>query len=207
MNWSGYAYDPQNSLLMVNANNVPSKMGVIPADKYWGEVEKNTGDADYTRQSGGPYGLFRTFLFAKAHHLPCAPPPWGTLTAVDMVTGTFRWQVPLGSLSPGNSAVPLGAPSLGGPMVTAGGLVFIAGTMIDPSRIRRGDWQRNMEVSTSYQRRGDSDDLPDAETRKAVCRYCCRRAQPFHSRTAERLDCGVHSALGGSGTLRAGGNV
>jgi len=82
---------------------------------------------------GGPYGMFRTMLFAKTHHLPCAPPPWGTLTAVDMATGTIRWQVPLGSLSPGNPAIPSGAPSLGGPIVTAGRLVFIAGTVIDPS--------------------------------------------------------------------------
>ncbi len=133
MNWSGCAYDPQNNLLVVNTNNLPSKMGVVPADKYWDEVDKNTQNAEYTQQAGGPYGMFRTFLFAKAHHLPCAPPPWGTLTAVDMVAGTIRWQVPLGSLSPGNPAVPLGAPSLGGPIVTASGLVFIAGTMIDPS--------------------------------------------------------------------------
>jgi quinoprotein glucose dehydrogenase len=131
MNWSGYAYDPEESLLVVNANNLASKMGVVPADKYWDAVDANIGDEEYTQQSGGPYGMFRTFLFAKAHHLPCAPPPWGTLTAVDMAAGTIRWQVPLGSLAPGKPAVPLGAPSLGGPIVTAGGLVFIAGTMID----------------------------------------------------------------------------
>lgn len=133
MNWSGYAYDPHNGLLVVNTNNLAAKMGVIPRDKYWEEVLRNAEDADYTQQTGAPYGMFRTFLFAKVHHLPCAPPPWGTLTAVDMAKGTIRWQVPLGSFSPGNPAVPMGAPSLGGPIVTAGGLVFIAGTMIDPS--------------------------------------------------------------------------
>ncbi len=145
MNWSGYAYDPQHSLLVVNTNNLPAKMGLIPEDKYWDEVDKNTLDAEYTQQSGGPYGMFRTFLFAKAHHLPCAPPPWGTLTAVNMATGTIRWQVPLGSLSPGDPAVPLGTPSLGGPIVTAGGLVFIAGTMIDPS-LRAFDVESGKEI-------------------------------------------------------------
>jgi quinoprotein glucose dehydrogenase len=120
-------------------------MGLIPADKYWDEVDKNTQDAEYTQQSGGPYGMFRTFLFAKAHHLPCGPPPWGTLTAVDMAAGTIRWQVPLGSLAPGNPAVPLGAPSLGGPIVTAGGLVFIAGTLIDPS-LRAFDVETGKEI-------------------------------------------------------------
>lgn len=145
MNWSGYAFDSQHSLLVVNTNNLPAKMGLIPAEKYWDAADNNTKDAEYTQQSGGPYGLFRTLIFAKAHHLPCAPPPWGTLTAVDLTAGTIRWQVPLGSLAPGKPAVPVGAPSLGGPIVTAGGLVFIAGTMIDPS-LRAFDIETGKEI-------------------------------------------------------------
>jgi len=145
MNWSGYAYDAQHSLLVVNTNNLRAKMRVIPAEKYWDEVDQNAEDGEYTQQSGAPYGIFRTFLFAKAHHLPCAPPPWGMLTAVDMASGTIRWQVPLGSLAPPKPMVPLGAPSLGGPIVTAGGLVFIAGTMIDPS-LRAFDVETGKEI-------------------------------------------------------------
>jgi quinoprotein glucose dehydrogenase len=145
INWSGYAYDPKNSLLVVNSNNLPSEMGVISADKYWDTVDNNKSDLEYTQQAGGPYGMFRTFLFAKAHHLPCAPPPWGTLTAVDMAAGTIRWQIPLGSFAPSKSIVPVGATSLGGPIVTAGGLVFIAGTMIDPS-FRAFDVESGKEI-------------------------------------------------------------
>jgi quinoprotein glucose dehydrogenase len=145
MNWSGYAFDEQHSLLIVNTNNLAAKMGLIPADKYWDAADNNTKDAEYTQQSGGPYGLFRSLIFAKAHRLPCAPPPWGTLTAVDMKNGTIRWQVPLGSLAPGKPAVPVGAPSLGGPIVTAGGLVFIAGTLIDPS-FRAFDVETGKEI-------------------------------------------------------------
>jgi quinoprotein glucose dehydrogenase len=145
MNWSGYAYDAQHSLLIVNTNNLPAKMRVVPSDKYWDEVDHQTEDGDFTQQAGGPYGLFRTLLFAKAHHLPCAPPPWGTLTAVDMVNGTIRWQVPLGSLAPDKPLVPVGAPSLGGPIVTAGGLVFIAGTLIDSS-LRAFDAETGKEI-------------------------------------------------------------
>jgi quinoprotein glucose dehydrogenase len=145
MNWSGYAYDPQHSLLVVNTNNLPAKMRLVPADKYWQEVDHSTEEGQFTEQAGAPYGIFRTFLFAKEHHLPCVAPPWGTLTAVDMSAGTIRWQVPLGSLAPGIPAVPAGALSLGGAIVTGGGLVFIAGTIIDQS-LRAFDVETGKEL-------------------------------------------------------------
>src|SRR5438445_2509161 len=78
--------------------------------------------------------MFRAPFFSPSF-VPCSPPPWGTLTAVDMAEGKIRWQVPLGSMHNFGVAhttpLPPGSPSLGGPIVTAGGLVFIAGT-IDP---------------------------------------------------------------------------
>jgi quinoprotein glucose dehydrogenase len=65
--------------------------------------------------------------------LPCTPPPWGTLAAVDLKRNTIRWQVLLGST---RDKVPwlvpsatLGMPNLGGPVLTAGGIAFIAATM------------------------------------------------------------------------------
>jgi quinoprotein glucose dehydrogenase len=145
MNWSGYAYDPQNSLLVVNTNNLPAETRLIPRDQYREQMHAQAEEGDYAAQAGAPYGVFRTFLFAKAHHLPCAPPPWGSLSAVDMASGTIRWQVPLGSLSPGTPVVPLGAPSLGGPILTAGELIFIAGTIMDPS-FRAFDLETGKEI-------------------------------------------------------------
>jgi quinoprotein glucose dehydrogenase len=132
-------------LLLVNTNNIAAEMGVVAAGKYWDTVDNNKGDLEYTQQAGAPYGMFRTFLVAKAHHLPCTPPPWGTLAAVDVAQGTIRWQVPLGSFAPSKPVVPLGATSLGGPIVTAGGLVFIAGTIIDPA-IRAFDVETGKEI-------------------------------------------------------------
>jgi quinoprotein glucose dehydrogenase len=132
MNWSGSAYDLALGLLIVNTNNLPANVRVIPRDKFDAEADAAApGSGEFTDQYGAPYGMFRTFIFAKAHRLPCIAPPWGTLAAVDMNAGTIRWQVPLGSLAPSKPIVPLGAPSLGGPIVTAGGLIFIAGTLID----------------------------------------------------------------------------
>jgi len=77
--------------------------------------------------------MFRRFLQAPSG-LPCVRPPWGVLTAVDLAAGTIRWQVPLGSMRGFGGVsgdIPPGSFSLGGPIATAGDLVFIAGTF-DP---------------------------------------------------------------------------
>lgn len=129
MNWSGYAFDPERSLLIVNSNNLPAKVKLIPRAEFDDRAQR-TEKGDYTDQMGSPYGVFRRILLAPSG-LPCSTPPWGTLTAVDLTKGAIQWQVPLGSFEPGNAAVPPGTVSLGGPIVTAGGLVFIAGTF-DP---------------------------------------------------------------------------
>jgi quinoprotein glucose dehydrogenase len=128
MTWSGYAFDPQNSTLLVTTNNFPTKVRVIPRDQF-DEARKSEEKGEYTSQEGAPYGMFRRPLLSPKHRLPCVTPPWGMLSAVDMVKGTIRWQVPLGSFAPGK--LPDGVINLGGPIVTAGGLVFVAGT-IDP---------------------------------------------------------------------------
>ena len=59
--------------------------------------------------------------------LPGNAPPWGTLAAIDLATGAVEWQVPLGEYL-SHPGLGLGAENVGGPVVTASGLVFIAAT-------------------------------------------------------------------------------
>jgi quinoprotein glucose dehydrogenase len=132
MNWSGSAWDPVRGLLLVNTNNIAAKVRVIRSDKFDAEEDGHDSEGQFTGQWGSGYGMFRTFIFAKEHHLPCIPPPWGTLTAVDIAKGTIAWQVPLGSLAPAAPQIPVGDVSLGGPIVTAGGVIFIGGAVLDP---------------------------------------------------------------------------
>jgi quinoprotein glucose dehydrogenase len=57
---------------------------------------------------------------------PCWQPPWGRLTAINVNTGDIAWQVPFGTMDGVPAGIKTGAPSLGGgPMTTAGGLIFI----------------------------------------------------------------------------------
>ena len=132
MTWSGYAFDPERNLLLVPSNNIAAVAKLIPREKLEDAVRSGE-DGEYGRQTGAPYGMYRRFLQASSD-LPCSPPPWGMLSAVDMKHGTIRWQVPLGSMQyfgGGHGPIPLGSIGFGGPIVTASGLAFIAGTF-DP---------------------------------------------------------------------------
>ena len=145
MTWSGSAFDPERSLLVTNTNNLVARAKLIPRARYE-ERGSHTEDGDYGDQTGSPYGLFRRFLQSPSD-LPCSAPPWGQLTAVDMVEGKIRWQVPLGSMQDfggAHSSIPPGSISLGGPIVTAGGIVFIAGTT--DSYIRAFDVETGKEL-------------------------------------------------------------
>ena len=64
--------------------------------------------------------------------IPCSAPPWATLVAVDLASGEKVWEVPFGTTrgyAPWPFWLELGLPGMGGPIVTAGGLVFIGAAM------------------------------------------------------------------------------
>jgi len=130
VNWGSAAYDPQHHLMIANTNRVIAWVKLIPRADYAAEVHKDQDNRIYGEfgdQEPAPYGLYRTFLISPSG-TPCNAPPWGTTEAVDLFTGKVAWDVPLGTLVPGKQT---GSINLGGPMATAGGLVFTSAT-IDP---------------------------------------------------------------------------
>ena len=84
-----------------------------------------TQNPAYVKYSLGSFGRF---LDEKC--FPAVKPPWGTLNAIDLNQGEIIWQVPLGEFEElTNQGIPLtGTENYGGPVITAGGLIFIAAT-------------------------------------------------------------------------------
>lgn len=129
VNWGSSAYDAQRHLLVMNTNRLPILVKLIPRDELaFAQMHATDSDrlhGEFARQAGAPFAMFRTPLLAPSGP-PCNAPPWGTVAAVDLFSGKKVWDVPLGTLVLGQQT---GSINFGGPIVTAGGLVFTAAAM------------------------------------------------------------------------------
>jgi quinoprotein glucose dehydrogenase len=133
-NWGSVAIDPTRRVVLLNQTHLPFEVRLIPRADF--EREKGAGRGllglrEYMAQEGTPYAIVREPLLSPLQ-LPCSPPPWGSLAAVSLDDGRVLWQVPLGGV-PDQLRIPIeasiGLPNLGGPLATAGGLVFISAAM------------------------------------------------------------------------------
>ena len=138
--WGGVAIDPVRQIAVVPVNRLAAMVQLLPRADF--DLEKARAgeqrlgdDFEYNFMHGTPYVMRRRILLAPSR-VPCTPPPFGTLVAVSLRTGLRLWEVPLGSASaifPPEIAAKLspdwGSPNLGGPIATAGGLVFIGATL------------------------------------------------------------------------------
>jgi quinoprotein glucose dehydrogenase len=133
VNWGGVAFDQHRQRVIAAVNHLPMVVTLMPPSKV--ESERTSEDfpnSEFAYQHGTPYAMRRE-PFLSPWGLPCTAPPWGTLVNVDLRENRIVWQVPLGStegLTPW--FVPsrnFGTPNLGGPIATAGELVFVGAAM------------------------------------------------------------------------------
>lgn len=131
-NWGGASFDPQTATLYVNSMDVGAFIRM---------VERPPDSLVRYRSRGTKYGRFW-----DSNQYPCQQPPWGSLTAIDLNEGSFRWRAVLGEFEElsRRGVAKTGTPNLGGSIVTAGGLVFIAAT--NDSRFRAFDKNTGEEL-------------------------------------------------------------
>jgi quinoprotein glucose dehydrogenase len=131
MAWGGVAVDNARGIVITNTNRLAGIVTLVPKASAPTVSSAGVQLTSYGEQDGAPYGVRRELLLSPLR-LPCNAPPWGTLVAIDIATGAVRWEIPLGSMSDLTvlaDATKWGSISLGGPLITASGVVFIGASM------------------------------------------------------------------------------
>jgi quinoprotein glucose dehydrogenase len=143
-NWGGAAFDPVNNLLIVKSLNIATVHNLIPTDDDGQDIPEGTPGQESTPGENigeNPDGdampgtNYRTNNrpFMSPLGVPCTPPPWGSLTAINMDSGQIAWQEPFGRIRRYGITFPeslgWGTSIIGGPITTSGGLIFMAASM------------------------------------------------------------------------------
>jgi len=135
-NWGSVSIDPVRGVLYVNMTRMAGSIELLPRAAYDAMEDKTSRwPFQLVPMSGTPYAARLAPLLSPLG-APCSPPPWGSLTAVELASGETLWDVPLGSTREQAPwpiwQIPafanLGSPNLGGSITTASGLVFIGAT-------------------------------------------------------------------------------
>ena len=138
--WGSVAVDPQRNLMIMNYNDVPNYNRLVPREETEGwqaiyEEGSGGGGAEGAGdpQLGSPYGIqVNAGWQSELTGMPCTSPQYGGITAVDLETGEQVWDTPIGTARrngpfgiPSMLPIKIGTPNNGGPVITAGGLIFI----------------------------------------------------------------------------------
>ncbi len=127
--WGGGAVDPNSRTCVVNNSSVVQIYQLFEREAYEQQTAGGN-DGTYYPQTGSPYG-FRLTSFLNQIGMPCWKPPYGSMSACDLDTGELLWKKPFGQVQQWGSYMPeaWGSPTIGGPVVTASGLIFIGASM------------------------------------------------------------------------------
>jgi quinoprotein glucose dehydrogenase len=133
VNWGGIVFDEPRQRVIAAVNHLPMLVTLVPQAELQEQMSSgNFPNSEFAKQAGTPYAMRREPVLSP-WGLPCTAPPWGTLVSVDLRRNRIVWQVPLGSTAGvGPWFAPtrdFGMPNMGGPIATAGDLVFVGAAM------------------------------------------------------------------------------
>jgi quinoprotein glucose dehydrogenase len=130
--WGGIAVDPVRQILLANPDYMAFESRLIPKAAVGTSGTEATSENNGIKHVEGiPYD-FELKPFLSPLGIPCQAPPWGYVAGVDLKTAKVVWQHKNGTIrdsAPVPIPVPLGVPSLGGMVTTAGGVAFLSGTL------------------------------------------------------------------------------
>ncbi|MYM00190.1 membrane-bound PQQ-dependent dehydrogenase, glucose/quinate/shikimate family [Novosphingobium sp. FGD1] len=134
-NWGGVSIDESRNLMILNDIRMPQVVTLVPQAEVDPKEASVSDSLGLYPQQDGAFATRHQSLMSVLG-IPCNSPPWGTMTAIDLKTRQIVWQRPMGTIkdsvlpigvkSP--LPIPVGMPTLGGPMTTASGLTFYSGT-------------------------------------------------------------------------------
>jgi quinoprotein glucose dehydrogenase len=128
--WGGIAVDPVRQVAILNPSYLAFVSRLYPREEAR-EMKGDGSEHGLQPMKGTPFAVDLSPLLSP-FGVPCQAPPWGYLAAVDLTTMTKVWMHRNGTIqdqAPFGIPLPLGVPSLGGPVVTAGGVAFLSGTL------------------------------------------------------------------------------
>ncbi|MGA0614944.1 glucose/quinate/shikimate family membrane-bound PQQ-dependent dehydrogenase [Paracoccus sp. KR1-242] len=128
-NWGSIAVDPQRQVMFGMPTYLAFTSRLVPradiAPKGQGEKASEQG---LNRNEGAPYGVVMGPFLGKLN-VPCQAPPWGYVAGADLTTGQIAWKHRNGTVRD-MTKLPLpfklGVPGIGGPIITGGGVAFLA---------------------------------------------------------------------------------
>lgn len=137
-NWGGVAVDPQRQAAFTTPTYLAFVSTLVPRPNATAEVVQGghppKGALPALNENFGAPFAVKLHPFTSPLDIPCQAPPWGYVAGADLRTGQIAWKHRNGTvrdLSPLPLPFRMGVPNLGGPVMTAGGVAFLSGSMDD----------------------------------------------------------------------------
>lgn len=130
-NWGSVSLDPVRQLLFTSPNYMAFVSKLVPRAEVAAGSKRESETSGVQPNTGAPYAVIM-HPFMSPLGVPCQAPAWGYVAGIDLTTNKVVWKHKNGTSrdsSPIPIGLPMGVPSMGGSMVTAGGVGFLSGTL------------------------------------------------------------------------------